>query len=100
MPDFAKLDENNVVVNILGAVSEPDDGGTYVEFFYDRTNNPRKNPAAIGGSYLPEHDAFVHKKPYASWTLDMISFQWEPPVPMPPLFNVYWDEATLSWVVL
>ena len=44
---------------------------------------------------------FYAPQPYPSWTLNTSTFLWEAPVPYPTDGkNYYWDEATLSWVLI
>ena len=60
----------------------------------------RTRYAAIGGTYNASLDAFIQPKPYASWTLNTTTKDWEPPTPDPSDENsLYrWDEDSLSWV--
>ena len=122
MAHFAKLDENNVVTQVI-VVSNKDTadangvekeyigaafceklfGGTWKQTSYNGTI--RKNYAGVGYTYNADIDAFVPPKPYASWTLNNDTAQWEAPVPMPadagtgePPKMYNWDEATTSWV--
>ena len=45
--------------------------------------------------------AFIPPKPYPSWLLNTTIYQWKAPVPYPDDGKVYyWDEATLSWVLV
>ena len=122
MAHFAKLDENNVVTEVhvvanrdtsdangvekeyIGqAFLEKLFGGTWKQTSYN--GNIRKNYAGIGYTYNADIDAFVPPKPYASWTLNNETAQWEAPTPMPadagtgePPKMYSWDEATTSWV--
>jgi hypothetical protein len=71
----------------------------------DQSKAFRKNYAGIGYTYNADIDAFVPPKPYASWTLNNETAQWEAPVAMPadagtgePPKMYSWDEATTSWV--
>ena len=58
----------------------------------------RKNHAAIGYIYDEDRDAFILKKPYASWILNETTCQWEPPVAQPIDNNSYlWNEETQQW---
>lgn len=118
MAHFAKLDENNVVleVNVVhnnelldenGVESEQKGidfltawSGGYTNWKQTSYNgNIRKNYAGIGYTYNPSIDAFVPPQPYASWLLNNDTAQWEAPTPMPTDGKRYsWDEATLSWV--
>ena len=95
MKYFAEI-ENDIVVNIV--VSEDTDlpgEGEWVEYCVD--GSFRKNPAAIGGTYDRDNDAFVLTKPYPSWTLNSSTFKWEAPTPKPEDAYYNWDEDSLSW---
>jgi hypothetical protein len=116
MAHFAKLDENNVVTQVV-VVDNKDTsdafgvekehigvafcerllGGTWKQTSYN--GNFRKNYAGIGYSYNADIDAFVAPQPFASWTLNNDTARWEAPTPMPTDGKMYsWDEATTSWV--
>jgi hypothetical protein len=117
---FAKI-ENNVVTQVIvvankdtadangvekeyigAAFCEKLFGGTWKQTSYNGTI--RKNYAGIGYTYDADIDAFVPPQPFASWTLNNETAQWEAPVPMPadagtgePPKMYSWDEATTSW---
>jgi len=58
----------------------------------------RKNHAAIGYTYDEDRDAFIPKQPFASWTLNETTCQWEPPIARPIDNNDYnWNEETQQW---
>ncbi len=115
MGHYAKIDENNVVTQVvvvdnkdmsdasgvekehIGAAHlEKILGGTWKQTSYN--GNIRKNYAGIGYTYREDIDAFVPPKPFASWLLNA-NAQWEAPVAMPTDGKMYsWDEATTSWV--
>jgi len=58
----------------------------------------RKNHAAIGYTYDEDRDAFIPKKPYASWTLNEETCLWEAPVVKPDDGKIYsWNEETKQW---
>jgi hypothetical protein len=58
----------------------------------------RKNYAGIGYTYDEDKDAFIPKKPYASWALNESTCQWEAPVAEPDDGKRYdWNEETTSW---
>ena len=127
MGHFAKIDENNVVEQVIvignddlldsdGNESEQvgkdfianDLGlpGTYVQTSYNTRANThvnggtpfRYNYACIGGTWDPENEAFIDPQPYPSWTLDS-NFDWQPPVPHPDPFEHYWDEENQEWYI-
>jgi hypothetical protein len=122
MAHFCKLDENNVVTQVIvvansdtadasgvekerigAAFCEKLLGGTWKQTSYN--GSIRKNYAGLGYTYNADIDAFVPPKPYASWLLNESTAQWEAPVAMPedagtgePPKRYSWDEATTSWV--
>lgn len=118
MAHFAKLDENNVITQVVvvankdtadangvekeyigAAFCERLFGGTWKQTSYN--GNKRKNYAGIGFSYNADIDAFVPPKPFASWTLNNDTAQWEAPVAMPDDGQMYaWNEETTSWDVV
>ena len=116
MAHFAKLDENNVVLEVNGVHNNEllDENGNeseakgiafliswsggYTNWKQTSYNgNFRKNYAGIGYTYQADIDAFVSPKPYVSWTLDSDA-QWQPPVAKPTDGMYTWDEATTSWI--
>ena len=65
-------------------------------------NTPfRKNYAGVGYSYDQIRDAFIAPKPYASWTLNETTCQWEAPVAYPDDGQKYqWNDDSESWVLV
>ena len=58
----------------------------------------RKNHAAIGYTYDEDRNAFIPKKPFASWTLNEKTCQWEAPVVKPDDGQNYvWNEENQQW---
>jgi len=117
MAYFAKLDENNVVLEVLavnnnellqdGVESEAkgiqflvDWSGGYTNWKQTSYNRRiRKHYAAIGFTYDAQRDSFIPPQPFSSWVLNEETCLWEAPTPMPTDGQLYnWDEATLSWV--
>jgi hypothetical protein len=116
MSHFAKLDENNVVLEVqvvhdpdISSEEEQDSHGIafLTELSGGHTNwkrtsptgSLRKNYAVVGGTYDPTHDAFISPKPLPSMVLDE-TFNWIYPIPAPKDNKVYnWDEATISWIL-
>jgi hypothetical protein len=115
MAHFAKLDENNMVTQVI-VVSNKDTsdadgvekeyigiafcerlfGGKWKQTSYN--GNFRKNYAGIGYTYNPDIDGFVPPQPYPSWVLNNVTAQWEAPVPMPQDDDFYlWNEGSQSW---
>jgi hypothetical protein len=114
MAHFAQIDDTNTVVQVIvaeqdfinsGAVGPADKWiqtsyNTYAGAHSQGGTPLRKNYAGIGYTYDPARDAFYAPAPFASWTLNDNTCQWEAPTPMPvvegKIYN--WDEATTSWV--
>jgi hypothetical protein len=117
MAHFAKLDENNVVLEVnsvhndellVDGVEMEAKGVAFLVMwsggypFWKQTSyngNIRKNYAGIGYTYDAQRDAFIPQQPFSSWTLNEDSCLWQPPVERPVDDNMYdWDENTLSWI--
>lgn len=119
MAHFAKLDENNVVleVHVVNNAELLDENGVeqeskgiafLIEWSGGYTNwkqtsynsNFRKNYAFVGGTYDPIRDAFIPlKPPFDSWIVDETTCKWKAPVPYPDDGKGYiWDEESVSWV--
>jgi len=127
MAHFAKIDNNNIVTQVLVIEQEQvntglwGDPASFVQTSYntrggiyytpntntpdpDQTKQLRKNYAGIGYTYLPngpDGEGFVPPKPYNSWVLNSSTYLWEAPIPMPqPNSPPYysWDENTQNWV--
>jgi hypothetical protein len=117
MAHFAKLDENNVVVEVHvvhnnellqdGVESEAkgiqfltDWSGGYSNWKQTSYNGQiRKNYAGIGYTYDLVRDAFIPPQPFPSWGLNEETCLWDAPVAMPTDGQRYtWDESTTSWV--
>jgi hypothetical protein len=102
MAHFAKIDNNNLVTQVI--VAEQDfinSGAVGDSFLWVQTSyngNFRKNYAAVGDTYDKTKDAFIAPKPYASWTLVEDTCQWTAPVTYPDDGKVYeWNEDTTNW---
>ena len=116
MAHFAMLNEENLVTQVIVvANSDTADqdgveneaigiefctnllGGKWVQTSYN--GNIRKNYAGVGYKYDATLDAFIPPQPFASWTLNEETAQWEAPTAYPDDGKRYtWDEETTSWV--
>ncbi len=95
---FAQLDVNNIVTNVIVADDEfiSLQNGVWVESWSDGS----KGHATKGSMYNATLDRFIGKSPFVSWTLNSTGF-WIPPTSMPTDGNnYYWNEQTLSWVLI
>ena len=126
MSHFAKLDENNIVTQVIVVSNEDitdpftgqeDEilgiafckkllGGNWKQTSYN--NNFRVRYAGVGYSYNETLDAFITPKPYESWILNNETADWESPLgPAPELTEAQveschfykWDEENLEWVL-
>ena len=119
MAYFAKLDENNIVVQVI-SVSNAEildaDGneseqvgiewcrkwsGGHAKWIQTSFNRRiRKNFAALGNKYDKERDAFIPVQPFESWKLNEETCNWESPIPYPEQEKgtFYWDEGLKNWV--
>ena len=115
MAHFAKLDENNVVLEIntvnndvLDPSNEEESGivfltewsGGYSNWKQTSYNKTfRKNYAGVGYIYDAERNAFIAPQPWASWTLNEATCQWDSPIPYPTDGKYYgWFEPNQEWV--
>ena len=103
MAHFAKINSSNVVTEVIVAEKDFINSGIVGdEFLWVQTSyngNFRKNYAGVGGTYDKTRDAFIAQKPYASWTLDESSCQWQAPTVYPDDGKKYtWNEETTNWV--
>lgn len=124
MAHFAKLDENNIVLEvnvvsndifefdvinnsypsqeeqeIVGIAFLTEWSGGYTNWKQTSYNgNFRKNYAGVGYSYSEELDAFIPPQPHPSWILDTETATWNAPIEYPTDGNLYiWNEDLYSW---
>lgn len=119
MAYFAKLDENNIVIQVI-SVSNAEildangneseqigiewcrkwSGGheKWIQTSFNR--RIRKNFASYNYKYDKERDAFIPKQPYQSWVLNEQTCNWESPIPMPENIEGHywvWNESIIDW---
>lgn len=123
MAHFAELDQTNVVTTVvvvnnatIDNLPFPESEPVGVDFcrsLYGQDTNWaqtsystsfRYNYAGVGYTFDPTalpYGAFIAPQPYPSWVLNITTYQWEAPVPYPSDGKLYyWNEATLSWVLV
>ena len=106
MAHFAKLDENNIVTQVIvvsnDIATSESAGVTFINNLYGTSDTwkqtsyntyggthklggtPfRKNFAGVGFTYDYKRDAFIPPQPFESWTLDETTCQWFPPISYP-----------------
>lgn len=124
MANFARLDENNIVVDVItisndccldanGNESE-EVGINYCKSLCgqdsrwvqtSRNSNIRGIFAGVGRYYHEQYDVFCNPKPYESWIFNPSSLTWDPPIPTPTdgaqLLNIgkyyKWNEGQRKW---
>jgi hypothetical protein len=111
MAHYAKV-VNNLVTQVIVAEAEffetfvDSSPGEWIQTSYNtyggvhlQGGTPlRKNYAGIGYTYNRELDAFIPPKPYASWSLNEETCQWNAPVSYPNDGDSYaWDEENQLW---
>ena len=131
MAHYAFLDSNNIVTEVIVGQEESNtqhNWETYYGNLRDQTckrtsyntssgvhlddGTPfRKNYAGIGYTYDLVRDAFIPEQPYASWTKNLSTATWEPPIAKPSLTSEQqnqnnqktnkwwydWNETTQAW---
>jgi len=112
MAHFAKLNENNVVIEVIvinNDILDPDNEElSGLDFLLQWSNGhenwkqtsyngkTRGKYAGIGDTYNVIEDIFIVPQPHASWTRD--GSYWKPPVPYPTDGKFYqWNETELQW---
>jgi len=124
MPQFACLNENNVIVETL--ILSNDDcfdenqqldltkallkipqftnvEGNWV--IAEQKDENGGNTASTGRWYIPEHNIFVEPKTQPSWVINASTRMWEPPIPRPSTGDTRekmwsWDESQVNWVLI
>jgi hypothetical protein len=125
MASFAKLDNNNIVIQLVAVVNEviKDSNGieqeqlgiNFLKTLYNEPNanwkqssyNTNAGVHSLGGTSFRKNHAFIPIKPYNSWVLNESTCRWESPVIRPELTqeqkdnNQYytWNEETQSWTL-
>ena len=125
MAHFVEIDASNIVIKVvvlddkdtqdesgdevesIGAKYLSDGfGGTWKKTSYNTFGGVhssgkspfRKNYAGIGHTYDASKDAFYAPQPFASWTLNEATCQWDAPTAYPDDGKIYeWNEATTAW---
>lgn len=127
MAHYAELNENNEVIYVVYMDNEiiTDENGNEVEELgvthlhthhgadrrWVRTSyrgNFRNKYAGLGDTYREDLDMFIAPQPFASWTLNETTGQWEAPIAQPELteeqinsethfYSYSWNEETQSW---
>jgi len=122
MANFAMLDENNIVTQVItiynnnildeNGVESEDVGIDFCRKLFEENtnwkqtsynNNMRVRHASIGYSYNQTLDAFIPPQPFSSWVLNEETADWQSPLGLTPElteqniddgFFYVWDEST------
>jgi hypothetical protein len=115
MSSFAKLDDNNIVIDVLIIPNEFDE--EYLNYLnnicgidgkFVPANPTDANYAIVGFRYHEKENAFLDNSPYPSWIIgnnDGGAYFWIPPVSHPldedgrPVDGYVWDEQSQEWVL-
>ena len=95
MINFAELDENNKVINVIVAT---DASITQLSGKFIKCSDVAGD-VAIGGHYNKDNNKFVAPKPFPSWALNE-NLEWESPIGAKPIqerFIYYWNEESGAW---
>ena len=122
MAHFAQINDDSIVTTVIVVANSdaPNEaagiafckallgsGTNWVQTSYN--DNIRHRYAGAGMKYDSTNDVFYDQQPYASWTLNTSTWEWEPPVAVPSdsgydddadptiLVSYTWDESTTSW---
>lgn len=116
MSHFAKIDENNIVTQVIVAEQDIIDSGAlgdptkWIQTSYNTYGGQhlnggtplRKNYAGVGMIYDAARDAFYSLAPQNSgtWILNENSCLWERPKPLPNVADAWcWNETTQEWFI-
>jgi hypothetical protein len=120
MAHFAKLDENNIVRDIVvvhnnvlldeNGIEQEEIGIAFCKSLYGENtnwkqtsynNNFRGTFAGMGYKYDSLKDMFIPEQPFPSWVFNEETCKWEAPVSRPDNeSDCMWNEETLSWILL
>ena len=122
MAHFAEINDSNIVqrVIVVSNSNTPNEAAgiafckallgsdtNWVQTSYN--DNIRCRYAGIGMKYDATNDVFYKQQPYASWTLNTSTWEWEAPVALPDdanfddpghpteIITYTWDEDTRAW---
>jgi hypothetical protein len=117
MATFAKLNDNNIVIEVHGvanaAIDSKEEEASGIAFLTEWSggytnwkqtsynaaiNGFRKNYAGVGYYFDEARNAFIPPKRYNSWILNEETCQWQAPVAYPTDGLMYsWDESNVNW---
>ena len=95
MAHFAKIDENNVVLTVLGVNDEDCLNSEGVEEEAIGGTPFRGNYAAPGYTWDAANDCFWEIKPHSSWVKDIANKRWKAPIDEPSEsdgWHLFWSQ--------
>lgn len=103
MSHFSKLDENNIVVEVIKAEQNFINSGAVGDSFLwvqtSYNNRFRGQYGAIGFFYDKQRDVFIPPAPFSTWVFNYDKHEWEPPIPKPDGDSYVWDQSTQKWII-
>ena len=116
MAHFAKLNDNNIVTEVIvldnnilldeNNVEQEQLGIEYCQSLFggiwqqtSYNSNIKGTYAGVGYKYDEQLDRFIPPQPYPSWVLNE-DYTWNAPIPCPEVDGTtgyVWDEKTISW---
>lgn len=118
MAHFAKVNDDNIVVQVIAISNEQEHRG--VEFITEDMGQPgrwfqcsfntyegehlkggtplRKHYPSTGDSYDPEYDAFIPMKSRHGFLFNKETWKWEAPTPKPE-GDFAWSDLKLEWIL-
>jgi hypothetical protein len=110
MAHFAKIDNNNIVTEVIVAeqnfINSGSVGDSFLWIQTSYNDNFRKQFAGVGCTYDKDKDVFIRPQTYPSWELDNNN-DWVAPVAYPldgateinrDATKYDWDEETTNWI--
>jgi hypothetical protein len=112
MPTYAKLNNNNILENVILAekdfINNQPDKDKYIKI---PTNNEEIKESITNTEYSLNYGQtldisqynyqkrkFKNPSPSLSWIWNEKKYEWEPPIPKPNKDFVAWDEDKQNWV--
>lgn len=101
MPQFAVLNQSDIVVGVIEADQAFIDSGAAGDpALCVLTDAGTRGGASAGFTFDRAKNVFYPPSPYASWSRTEDGCEWAPPTPHPQDGRPYaWDEAAKQWAL-
>lgn len=93
---YAKLDENNIVENIILCEDSVISTLSGKFILIDESHITQSGPS-IGDTYFPEKNKFKEVQWWNSWTWDENLWKYVPPISKPSSGKWLWNEEKQEW---